>query len=1231
MGTVASMYYSNEKGSKRPIDFVCQHDRSEISVSDLSLKLFGKTYKVSQPAVKRRAEVLAKYFYLDIAGVDADFDFKSATKGFFLWKLRPLVHLFTNVVPDTTFSFSSNVLRFYFCSETTPANLLVNSNLANHIQLDGKAYAIFPKGHTASVNTNGRQPVHCLNLDDVLQPAPVEEGQTPHKRQCVVLGEEDGKPDVQAQQKQQNNFEDPKKTAKRKEAPKPTAHSNGMSNNMYEVLRDINIGWTRVHNSGGDPLPTFVPDVTPPPKASYDSSSSIQKTSFNPTTKSLEWHPDAMSMEAIVQTLASVNTDSSVRKINAEEISLPDVEAVSVEISPLLQSAAADTIWTKIAANPLGMASYLIDLHGSGSPLFAQLARLHAWHRWAAAFSSPTIHSFHEIMCSVFEDVPPRSTIDTLNDLSLLEPAVAVPTIMSVVDMEDALAAFELLVASLTPSVFSLDEFWITLGADTGRISSEGSLASPTVQANSTLSSNRRCFLSCNINSIKHNGEPLVRHVLDQYNIVALQETRLKSRHQLNKLIFHLNNQWGSGKYFLAVNDSHWDVDSSAYTNRWGGVATIIRSGTPGFDTLTHMIQHDVPNRYLLLHTTWGDRDIYYHNVYAPVESAERAAFFDGLPTEFPHDAIHVVMGDFNVPLDLQADCSTPQTQWSGRHECLSWLASIGVVDIWRLLHPSDRVFSSPGNTNRLDYICASEYLRSTHDVSIQYKYPIQDVMGDHCAVSIHRSAFWRMPSSLLNLEDVVATIKDEANNLLPRVKSFLKTYNGISARNKWDPVADAKHHVQKTKLDFRAGRAPQSSVDNAVESLNLARKAAKEDKTSESFAFHKYANETSSKYFFRRVHQQLRSQTIHKARTPDGLEHTSPEGIATAFHQHWSSIMRSDGIDTQRPEVSFEYAQRLKAKLSDEAKATLDSPLTASEFADAIRSMSPEKSPGVDGFTAKFYQLDPQLFGKILRVVFQYQLQRGELLKFQRQSATALLYKCGDTANTGNYRPLALMPVETKILSKALAYRLNHVLPSVIHHDQQGFVQGRLLHGHVVLLQELQKHFTSTNESAFATFWDFEKAYDRVDWNYLVLVMESVGIGPQFIQWFRLLDNNTSTQLIINGSLGKTIYPNRGVKQGDPLSSLLFVLSIEPLAQHLRDNSHLGLSFDNLNPPRALASLLFADDCTLLSPSKRAIDDQLELVQLYCDASGARLNLGKCKTLLLNDNMDHQNGPTYC
>ncbi|KAH9111385.1 hypothetical protein AeMF1_014061, partial [Aphanomyces euteiches] len=440
--------------------------------------------------------------------------------------------------------------------------------------------------------------------------------------------------------------------------------------------------------------------------------------------------------------------------------------------------------------------------------------------------------------------------------------------------------------------------------------------------------------------------------------------------------------------------------------------------------------------------------------------------------------------------------------------------------------------------------------------------------MGDHLTVSMvvkatsiaRRSPFWIMPSSLLEVQDIVDTIKDEAKALLPllssannpgvvwsgwkkRAKAFLKAYNGLNRRTKWDPVADAKAYITKTQRDVRQGWASQSAMEHAVESYNLLRTEAKTTKTEEAFKIH-------------------RTQSFYKALDRDGTLQTSKEGIDLAFHQHWSEIMRSDGRDTPLLADSAAYALKLQSKLSTEAKESLDFPITIHELAESIRAMAPEKSPGMDGFTAKFYQLDPLLFGKILHIVFNYQLQRGELLKFQRQSATALLYKSGATwkrqgfeqklkkflqfrtwsfpndsfesmeamctklslqceshsSSIFRYTLLTkLAVVETKILSKALAYRLGQVLPSVIHPDQQGFVKGRLLHDHVVLLQELQHRFTKNNVPAFATFLDFEKAYDRVDWNYLVMVMEAVGIGPRFIQWFRLLYNKTSTKLIIN------------------------------------------------------------------------------------------------------------------
>ncbi|KAH9134025.1 hypothetical protein AeRB84_020101 [Aphanomyces euteiches] len=85
--------------------------------------------------------------------------------------------------------------------------------------------------------------------------------------------------------------------------------------------------------------------------------------------------------------------------------------------------------------------------------------------------------------------------------------------------------------------------------------------------------------------------------------------------------------------------------------------------------------------------------------------------------------------------------------------------------------------------------------------------------------------------------------------------------------------------------------------------------------------------------------------------------------------------------------------------------------------------TMNPHKSPGIDGFLAGFYQLHPALFGEILSIVFNHQLQEGIMLASQRWSAISLLFKGSDRRNPANYRPIALIPVEVKVLSRALAY----------------------------------------------------------------------------------------------------------------------------------------------------------------------------------------------------------------
>ena len=128
--------------------------------------------------------------------------------------------------------------------------------------------------------------------------------------------------------------------------------------------------------------------------------------------------------------------------------------------------------------------------------------------------------------------------------------------------------------------------------------------------------------------------------------------------------------------------------------------------------------------------------------------------------------------------------------------------------------------------------------------------------------------------------------------------------------------------------------------------------------------------------------------------------------------------------------------------------------------------------------------------------------------------------------------------------------------------------------------------------------------------------VLEKMAVGKSYIDWVRLLNNNTTAQLMINGNIKLSITPQREVKQGDPLSALLFLMTIEPLGNLLRQHEEHGIG---INGTTAATGLFFADESTLLSETPNGVLAQLELLQVYCDGSGAKFNLSKSSLLSLN------------
>ena len=150
-------------------------------------------------------------------------------------------------------------------------------------------------------------------------------------------------------------------------------------------------------------------------------------------------------------------------------------------------------------------------------------------------------------------------------------------------------------------------------------------------------------------------------------------------------------------------------------------------------------------------------------------------------------------------------------------------------------------------------------------------------------------------------------------------------------------------------------------------------------------------------------------------------------------------------------------------------------------------------------------------------------------------------------------------------------------------------------------------------NNTAAFIFLDQEKAFDRVNHNFLFKVMRSFGIGESFIEWIHLFYSNASAVLNVNGFLSKPIPFNRGVKQGCPLSSFLYVMVIEILALQLRANPNIvGFRIGG----EKIVSAHYMDDATIIIKQNRCFKEVIKDIAQYGEASVAKVNYKKANGL---------------
>ena len=227
-----------------------------------------------------------------------------------------------------------------------------------------------------------------------------------------------------------------------------------------------------------------------------------------------------------------------------------------------------------------------------------------------------------------------------------------------------------------------------------------------------------------------------------------------------------------------------------------------------------------------------------------------------------------------------------------------------------------------------------------------------------------------------------------------------------------------------------------------------------------------------------------------------------------------------------------------------------------------------------------------------------------------------SLIVKKGHTEDITNYRSISLTNVDYRILAFVLAARMQSVINSIVSHVQTAYIKYRYMGYNIRLVDDVVEYYDHMQKKGLLFMADFSKAFDSFEWKFLFKTLDFLNFGPSFKQWIQTIYEQPVCKIKNNGHLSEQFPMSRGIRQGCPISALLFVLSVEILGLQIRQQTKLqGLDFGF---PNNVKTVQYADDCVMFLNDRNELCTALNVLRSYGKLSGLSLNLSKCEGLCL-------------